>query len=377
MKIVMVGPVYPYKTGIAHYTGTLYKQLIKNHEVKIYSYSMMYPKIMYKKPQRDYDDDVTKIDGVEYVLNSANPFSAVSLAKRINRDNPDLVILQWVHPYFAPCNSILERCLNKKIKIAYICHNSLPHERFPFDKALTKITLKKSDLIIAHSNSDADVLREMFPDITVAVNPHPVYNFFKVKDMPKDEGRSLLNLKETDKVLLFFGLVRDYKGLKHLLNAMPEIVKKYPETCLLIAGDFGSSKDKYMEIIEEYNLSNYIQIFEGHIPTAEVEKFFAACDLVVLPYESATQSGVIQVSYGFEKPVLATNVGGLPDVVDNMKTGYIVEPFRPDLIAEKVIDFFENKRADEFKQNVIESAYKFSWDRMEKCIMDNLKNSNI
>ena len=374
MKIVMVGPVYPYKSGIAHYTGMLYRQLIKNHEVKIYSYSMMYPKIMYKKPQRDYDDDVTKIDGVEYILNSANPFSWVSVASRINKDNPDLVIFQWVHPYFAPCNSILERFLKKNIKIAYICHNSLPHERFPMDKVLTKMTLKKSDLIIAHSNSDAEVLKDMFGSkVKVAVNPHPVYNFFKVKDMPKEEGLKLLNLSDKNKVLLFFGFVREYKGLKHLLRAMPEIVKKYPETVLLISGDFGSDKDDYLKIIEDNKIGEYIQIHDGYIPTADVEKFFAACDLVVLPYESATQSGVIQISYGFEKPVLATNVGGLPDVVDHMETGYIVESLNPEQIAESVIDFFENDRAAEFKQNVIRSAYKFSWERMEKCLLENLE----
>jgi len=374
MRIVMVGPVYPFKSGIAHYTGMLYKQLIKNHDVKIYSYSMMYPKIMYKKPQRDYDDDVTRIDGVGYILNSANPFSWLSVAGRINKDNPDLVIFQWVHPYFAPCNSVLERFLKKSIKIAYICHNSLPHERFPMDKALTKMTLKKSDLIIAHSNSDADVLRDMFDGkVRVAVNPHPVYNFFKVKDMPKDEGLRLLNLTDKNKVLLFFGFVREYKGLKHLLRAMPEIVKKYPETILLVSGDFGSDKADYLKIIEENNIGDYIQIHDGYIPTADVEKFFAACDLVVLPYESATQSGVIQISYGFEKPVLATNVGGLPDVVDHMKTGYIVEPLHPELISESVIDFFENDRAEEFKQGVCDSAYKFSWERMEKCLLENLE----
>lgn len=373
MKIIVVGPVYPYKSGIAHYTGTLYRQLIKNHDVKIYSYSMQYPKIMFKKPQKDYDDEVTKIDGVEYALNTANPFSWISLASKINKDKPELVIFQWVHPYFAPCNSVIERLLNKDIKIAYICHNSLPHERFPLDKLLTKMTLMKATLIIAHSNSDAEILKEMMPSVKVAINPHPVYNFFKIKDMSKEEGRKLCGLSKEDKVLLFFGLVREYKGLKHLLNAMPKIVQKYKETKLIIAGDFGSDKDKYMELIKNNGIDKYIQIHDGFIPTAEVEKYFAACDIVVLPYESATQSGVIQASFGFEKPVLATNVGGLPDVVDNMKTGYIVEPKKPDLIADAVIDFFDNNRAEEFKQNVIDSAYKFSWERMEKCLLENLE----
>ena len=373
LKITMIGPVYPYKSGISHYAGMLYRQLSKNHDVTVYSYSMQYPKFMYKKPQKDYEDDAVKVENVQYVLNSANPISWISLARRINKDTPDLVILQWIHPYFAPCFSVIERLLNKNIKIAYNCHNALPHERFPLDKALTKFTLKKADLIVAHSNSDAKILSEMNMGNKIAVNPHPVYNFFKIKDMTKEEGRKLLNLSSDNKVLLFFGLVREYKGLKHLLNAMPTIVKKYPEVRLLIAGDFGKSRDKYNEMIERLNIGDYILINDGYIPIIEVEKYFAACDLVVLPYESATQSGVIQASYGFEKPVLATNVGGLPDAVSNMKTGYIVEPLRPDLISEAVSDFFDNNRAEQFKQNVIDSAYKFSWERMEKCLLENLE----
>lgn len=373
MKITMIGPVYPYKTGLSYYVGLLYRQLIKNHEVKLYSYSMQYPKFMYKKPQKDYEDDVVKIDDVEYILNSANPFSWMSLARRINKEMPDILILQWLHPYFAPCYSVLERFVSKKIKIAYNCHNALPHERFPLDKALTKLTLSRADLVIAHSNSDAKILRELMPKQNIQVNPHPAYNFFKIRDMSKEEGRELLSLSANDKVLLFFGLVREYKGLKHLLNAMPDIIKKYPEIKLIIAGDFAGGRPKYDEMIADLGIMEYIQIHDGHIPIPDVEKFFAACDLVVLPYESATQSGVIQASYGFEKPVLATNVGGLPDAVDNMKTGYIVEPLRPDLISDAVTDFFDNNRASEFKQNVIDSAYKFSWERMEKCLLENLK----
>ena len=373
MKIAMIGPVYPYKSGISHYVGMLFRQLVKNHDVTLYSYSMQYPKFMYKKPQKDYEDDAVKVDNVQYVLNSANPISWISLAKKINRQKPDLVILQWVHPYFAPCFSVIERLLDKSIKIAYNCHNALPHERFPLDKALTKFTLKKADLVVAHSHSDEKILSELNMGNKIAVNPHPVYNFFKIKDMSKEEGRKLLGLSTDNKVLLFFGLVREYKGLKHLLNAMPDIVKKYPEVRLIIAGDFGKGKSKYEEMIKNLNIGDYIQIHDGYIPIVDVEKFFAACDLVVLPYESATQSGVIQAAYGFEKPVLATNVGGLPDAVSNMKTGYIVEPLRPDLISEAVSDFFDNNRALQFKQNVIDSAYKFSWERMEKCLLENLE----
>jgi len=369
----MIGPVYPYKTGLSYYVGLLYRQLAKNHEVKLYSYSMQYPEFLYKKQQKDYEDDIVKVDDASFVLNSANPFSWISLAVKINKEKPDIVIFQWLHPYFAPCYSVLERLLSKKIKIVYNCHNAYPHERFPLDKFLTKYTLKKADLVVAHSKSDADALSEMMPELNVEVNPHPVYEFFKIKDMSKAEARKMLNLSEEDKVLLFFGLVREYKGLKHLLNAMPNIIKKYPEIKLLIAGDFAGGRPSYDEMIDELKIAECVRIHDGHIPIPDVEKYFAASDIVVLPYESATQSGVIQASYGFEKPVLATNVGGLPDAVEHMKTGYIVEPFRPDQIASAVADFFDNNRAEEFKHNVADSAYKFSWERMEKCLLGNLK----
>lgn len=372
LKIVMIGPVYPYKSGLSYYVGLLYRQLIKNHDVKLYSYSMQYPEFLYKNPQKDYKDDVVKIDDVEFVLNSANIFSWIKLAGRINMDKPELVIFQWLHPYFAPCYSVIERLLNKDVKIAYICHNALPHERFFVDKLCTKITLKRADLVVAHSKSDASLLKKLLPKLKVKVSLHPAYNFFKIKNMSMEEGRNILGLSMEDKVLLFFGLIREYKGLKYLLNAIPTIRKKYPEIKLIIAGDFAGKQEKYDEMIERLGIKENILIFNGHIPITEVEKFFTSSDLVVLPYESATQSGVIQAAYGFEKPVLATNVGGLPDAVDDMKTGYIVKPFCPDLIATGVEDFFANKRAEEFRLNIRNNADKFSWEKMEKCILDNI-----
>lgn len=370
-KIMLIGPVYPYKTGLSYYVGLLYKQLSQKHDVTLYSYSMQYPRFMYKKEQKDYADDTVKIDNVEYILNSANPFNWIAMIRRINKEKPELLILQWMHPYFAPCYWFITKGI-KYTKILYICHNALPHERFPLDKWLTKTTLSKANYIIAHSNSDANILKKMMSHMQIEVNPHPAYNFFKIKGMTVTEGRKQLALRQDEKVLLFFGLIREYKGLKHLLNAMPLIRKKYPDIKLLIAGDFGKEENRkiYDDMIHRLELGESVKVFGGHIPIPEVEKFFAACDMVVLPYESATQSGVIQVAYSFRKTVLATNVGGLPDVVQNMRTGYIVEPHNPECIAEAVMDFYENNRVNEFQQYIEDEAYRFSWDRMEQTIMD-------
>lgn len=366
-RIVLIGPVYPYKTGLSYYVSLLYNKLKESADVKLYSYSMQYPKLLYKRPQKDYADDTIKVDEAEYVLNSANPISWVKLAGRINSDKPELVIFQWLHPYFAPCYWSITKLL-RNTKVLYICHNAIPHERFICDKFLTKITLRQADYIIVHSESDGEILKAMLPKAVIRVNPHPAYNFFKIKNMTKRRAREILSIGADAKVLLFFGLVREYKGLKHLLNAMPEIVKRFPNIKLLIAGDFGGSRTQYDEMISALHVQKYVDVYAGHIPIPEVEKFFAACDMVVLPYESATQSGVVQVAYGFHKPVLATNVGGLPDVIEHMKTGYVVEPQNPAALSEAITDYFMNDRVNEFAAHIAETAYRFSWDRMKETI---------
>ena len=373
MKIVMVGPVYPYKTGLSYYVALLYKQLSKNNDVTLLSYTMQYPKFLFKKPQKDYDDDVLKIDEAEYVLNTANPFSCWSTAKKINKLHPDLVIFQWLHPYFAPCYTLICKAL-KKTKILFMCHNVFPHERFPMDKLLTKITMKNGDFFTVHAQSDADDLLSIIPNAKMRVTVHPAYNFFKQKNISKEEARKILHIASEENVLLFFGLIREYKGLKHLLKALAKIKEDDPNNTrkirLLIAGDFAGGREDYDEMIHSLRIEDIVDVTDGHIPIGEVEKFFVASDLVVLPYESATQSGVIQVAYSFEKPVLATKVGGLPDVVFDGKTGYVVEPMRPDLIADAICDYIDNGRATVLAEGVKKESYRYSWEKMEKVIME-------
>lgn len=365
-RIVMIGPVYPFKTGLAHYVSLLYKRLQINYNVTLISYSMWYPKILYKKPQRDYSDDVLKLNDIQYILNTANPFNWIKVAKYINEQKPKLVLLQWQHPYFTPCYFMLIKMI-KNIKILYICHNVFPHERFPMDKWLTKLALKPADYYITHSNSDAEDLKMIVsnPDLRIAV--HPVYNFFKQKNISKREARDILGVSQDERIILFFGLVREYKGLKHLLNAMG-LLEHRMQVKLFIVGDFGGTREQYEKVIRTNAIEKNVNIIDGYIPACEVEKFFAACDLVVLPYESATQSGVVQIAYGFEKPVIVTNVGGLPDVVENGKTGYVVEAKNPKALSDAIVRYFEEEKAEEFAQNVKGEAYRFSWDRMVEQI---------
>ena len=283
-------------------------------------------------------------------------------------------MFQWWHPYFAPCYAILIRHLKKSIKVYFTCHNVFPHERFLFDKTLTRWVLKKGDGFIVQSKSDEKDLLSIKKDANERCNPHPTYNVFKIRNITKKEAREEIILKDgftiadNTKLLLFFGFVREYKGLKHLLKAMAQIVSAIPECRLMVIGAFGDDRKDYLDIIEAQGVNEYIYLKDTYTPDKEVEKYFAASDIVVLPYEDATQSGIAQIAYGFEKPVLVTNVGGLPDVVTDGKTGYVVEPFNPEAIAKGVIDFFENDRYALMHEEIKKEAYRFSWDHMVESI---------
>lgn len=366
-RIAIIGPVYPYKGGIAHYTGLLCKNLREQFETQMISFQMQYPKILFRKEQKDFENNSFEVQDTKYILHTANPFNWGKCAKQILAGKPDLVIFQWWHPYFAPCYWSLLRKL-KGVKTLFICHNVFPHERFPFDRVLTKMVLKKGDFFITHSKADAEDLRSIRQEALVCEAVHPTYDAFQFQNLAREEARQRLGLGEQQQVLLFFGFVREYKGLKHLIAALPEIIKRLPKTHLLIVGDFGKDKQEYLELIAQNKMEDFLSIYDGYIPDREVEQYFAASDLVVLPYESATQSGIVQIAYGFERPVVATNVGGLPDVVLDEKTGYLVPPQNPEALADAVVRFFEEQKAGEFAENIRKEASRYSWDRMRENI---------
>ncbi len=374
LKIVLIGPVYPYKGGIAHYTSLMYQALAKRHDVEMISYKMQYPKLLFKKEQKDYSNDMFKVEGTKFLIHTANPFNIISVARKIKKMKPDVVISQWWHPYFAPCYWILENIIGKKIQKMFICHNVFPHERFPMDKFLTRLVLKKGDAFIVHSKSDGEDLLTIKPSAKYRQNPHPTYNAFKIRNITKEQAREELHKSQDEKLLLFFGFVREYKGLKHLLNAMPKVKEEIGNVKLMVVGSFGEDKEEYMQLIRENRIEDLVEVIDGYTPDNEVEKYFAACDAVVLPYESATQSGIVQIAYGFEKPVVVTNVGGLPDVVTDGKTGYVVEPRNPEVLADVIIQYYKEDKEKEFIKNVRKEAYRFDWERMLEVVEELVKN---
>lgn len=371
MKIVLIGPVYPFKGGISHYTSLLCRELQKRHDVEMVSYRLQYPKLLFKKEQKDYLNKSFEIEGTKYWLNTANPFNWLRTALKIRKCRPAVVIIEWWHPYFAPCYIVLSKLLNKQTKV-FICHNVFPHERFSMDKLLTRAALKSGDKFIVQSCMDAKNLKNIIPKAEYIVTPHPTYNVFKMAGLSKGEARRYIGVKMGEPMLLFFGFVREYKGLKYLLKALPLVKMSIPQIRLWIVGDFGDSKDEYLKLIADNELQNNIMIVDGYVPDKEVEKYFVASDIVVLPYVSATQSGIVQIAFGFEKPVIVTNVGGLPDVVEDGKTGYIVSKENEVELARVIVKFFSLESRDEFAENIREKAKEFSWetmvDRIEKLI---------
>ncbi len=365
-EIVIIGPVYPYKGGISHYTGLLYRAMSKKYNVTMMSYSMQYPKILFKKEQRDYTNDSFRVEDARFEINTANPFNWLHVAAQINRLDPELVIMEWWHPYFAPCYYILAHAI--RAKILFTCHNVFPHERFPLDRFLTRLVLKQGDSFILHAKAEADELRTIRKDANYLVNVHPTYNAFCFEHMSSADARQRLGLDEKERVLLFFGFVRPYKGLRHLLNAIRILKESDFGVKLLIVGDFGGAKEEYQSQIKENGIADCTLIHDEYTPDREVEKYFASADLVVLPYESATQSGIVQIAYGFTKPVVVTNVGGLPEVVEDRKTGFIVEPQNPKMLAEAIREYYEECDADELRKHIKEAEYHFSWDRMVESI---------
>ena len=372
-KWVLIGPVYPYKGGISHYTGLMYRALAKAHDVEMISYKMQYPKILFKREQRDYSNDTFKVEGTRFLINTANPASILKTAGKIVKMKPEKVIIQWWHPYFAPCYRILTGVIKRAgIEIVYICHNVFPHERFPLDKKLTRMALKRADRYILHAQGEVKDLLSIKPDADYKVQVHPTYSAFNFDNLDRHSAREKLGIPDDEDMMLFFGFVREYKGLKHLLNAVHILKEKqYKDRqvpVLYVVGDFDGNREEYLTLIDELKIAEDIKLIDGYVPDKEVEKYFSSADLVVLPYESATQSGIVQIAYGFRKPVIVTDAGGLPEGVEDDVTGMIVPPFDDDALADAICKYFDEGRKDRYIKGISEREYRFSWDRMTEAL---------
>jgi D-inositol-3-phosphate glycosyltransferase len=370
MKISIISTAYPLRGGIAHFVGLIYKELAKNNSVEVITFKRQYPSLFFPgKSQLESGGDESEKIPSQIRIDSINPFNWFSEGIKVKRAAPDLIIFKYWMPFFAPCFMTISKIakLNGKTKVLVICDNVLPHERKIGDKFLTKLFFSLSDYFILLSNKVLEDLISIKPNANYKVLPHPIYSNFGER-VPKKEAREKLKLKD-EKLILFFGFIRDYKGLDLLIEALKLIKEKYPVK-LIVAGEFYSNSDKYLSLIDRLKLKDDIRLFTDFIPTNEVKYYFSACDAVLLPYKSATQSGIVQIAMNFRKPVIATDVGGLKEVVLNNKTGFITEEISAEKIADSVIRFYAENKEEEFINNIEQEIEKYSWSKFVEGIMD-------
>lgn len=367
MNIVIVGTAYPLRGGIAHYNALLYKHLSKRHNVSVVTFSRQYPNFLFPGKSQDEKGGHENAVPSEQLIDSINPVTWFTAARAIARKKPDLVIFKYWLPFFGPCFGTIARLVKRwsDSKVLFVCDNIIPHERRIGDKAFTRYAFRPVDAFIVQSGTVERELKAFHPGARYALVAHPVYEIFG-SGIPKAQAREALGLAD-ERVILFFGYVRRYKGLHILLDAMPAILKAL-KVRLLVVGEFYDDEQKYRHQIKENGLQDAVVVHSDYVPNEQVNLYFSAADVVVLPYVSATQSGIVQIAYQFDKPVIATDVGGLSEVVLNDQTGFIVKPDSPPEVADAVVRFYNGRREQEFVRNVHEEKKKYSWENLVEAI---------
>lgn len=346
-SITLIGPAYPYRGGIAHFTETLYRGLrARGHAVDVVTFSRQYPELLFPGETQYEAKALEHPVPAERLIDSLNPLSWWQAARRVAAGAPDAVLFQYWMPFFAPAFGSMACYLRwKGVVPLAVVHNALPHERRPGDVLLSKLFLRAcSGLVVLSKAVEADVQRLARPGTPLRRVEHPLYDRFG-RAPSKEEAREKLGLPLEAPVLLFFGFIRRYKGLHTLLEAMPRVLERLPDVRLIVAGEFYDDEAPYRALIREQGLEDHVLLHSRYIPDDEVARYFAAADTVVQPYVSATQSGVAQVAFHFEKPLITTDVGGLAEAVEGR--GLIVPPETPKALAENIMRFFEEEGLQE------------------------------
>lgn len=363
--IKIIGPAYPYRGGIATTNERLAQEFMSmGIDVNIETFTVQYPAFLFPG-KTQYNLKLAPKDlAITRTINSIDPTNWGRVGRRIRDEKPDLVIIRYWLPFMAPCLGTIAGLIrkNRHTKIICLADNIIPHEHRLGDRLLTNYFIQRIDGLIAMSKSvltDATGFRK---DLQVGFCHHPIFDNYGER-LSFEAAKQKLNLDIHIKYLLFFGFIRDYKGLDLLLNAFADVrLRKFPVK-LLIAGEYYSSPEPYLELIKNHHLEDLIELRTEFIADEEVNLYFSAADMVVQPYKSATQSGVTQIGYHFNKPMLVTNVGGLSEIIPDGKIGYVVEP-EIQKIADALVDFYENERLVEFEANIVDEKKKFSWENM-------------
>lgn len=364
-KILIIGTAFPYRGGIAAYNERLARELQQTAEVEIWTFTVQYPNFLFPG-QSQYSTDPAPADlTIKRLVNSVNPLNWIKVGRMVKKFAPDLIVVKFWLPFMGPSLGTILRIGKKNkrnTKVVAILDNMIPHEKRFGDVAFSKYFLKPIDAFIAMSQKVLDDLRLFEPTKPASMVPHPIYdNYGPI--IPKAEARRHLKLDADQRYILFFGFIRKYKGLDLLLQAMadPRIIKENIK--LIVAGEFYEDAAPYQQLIADLKLEDWLLMHTDFIANDAVKDYFCAADLVVQPYKSATQSGISQIAYHFEKPMVVTNVGGLIEMVPHGEVGYQTDP-EPAAIAAAIVKYYEDAQEAPMTAAVRIAKLKYSWSRI-------------
>lgn len=360
MKIVILGPAHPYRGGLASIMETMAREYRRRgDEVKIYTFSLQYPSLLFPGKSQTVDTPAPADLHVERLVNTCNPFNWLSVGLRLRRERPDMVLMKYWTPFMAPCFGTIARLARGNGHTKVICQidNVEPHEPHVTDKAFNRYYLGAVDGFVYMSEQVHGELRG-YSSAPALFSPHPMFENFGQR-VDRDEACRRLRLDANVQYLLFFGLIRAYKGLDMLLEAWMRV--RRPGRRLVIAGEFYDDREKYEQLLEDAGES--VVLHDRFIPDDEVKYYFSVADAVVLPYRSATQSGVTQIAYNFCVPMIVTDVGGLSEIVPDDRVGYVCEP-DAEGVAHAIEELYENDNLTRFAENIVQERRRFSWRGM-------------
>jgi len=364
LKILILGTAYPFRGGLAAYNERLAEELQQTDDVDIWTFTVQYPGFMFPGKSQYSTDPPPAHLRIRRIVNSINPLNWWITGRKIRRFNPDIIIVRYWLPIMGPCLGTILRIAKKgsRIRIVGLLDNVVPHEKRFGDVAFTRYFLKPVDVFVAMSQSVINDLRQFEPVKKASLIPHPIYDSYG-ELTPKSAARAHLKLDAGKRYILFFGFIRPYKGLDLLLQAMADERLRKLDVHLIVAGEFYEDAAPYHQLIAQHQLGDKVLLHTDFIPNDDVKYYFRAADLVVQPYKSATQSGISQIAYHFEKPMVVTNVGGLAETIPDGKVGFICEP-EPASIAAAVEKYYVEDREAAMTAGVQEEKQKYSWSRL-------------
>lgn len=372
LKIAFLSPFYPYRGGIAEFSDSLFLNMKAISEIKAYTFKRMYPGLLFPGTSQYVPKGSTRKDiNAEQTLDSINPLTYFSTSRTIEKYKPDLLLTSYWMPFFAPSIGIVSKHSRKKgTKVISILHNVIPHEHKFGDRTLTKYFLRRCDGYVVLNTKSRDELLELKPDAKWILYPHPIYDHYG-KKIDKQLARQKLNIPSDKKVILFFGLIRNYKGLDILIESLKELENDY---LLLVVGEVYGNFSGYQSIINKYNLTDKVRVHRGFIPDYEVPDYFSASDVCVLPYRTATQSGITGMAYHFEIPLIVSLAGGLHESVNEDNTGLTLPELSPDYLAATIRKLFDGEKIPAIQENMRKFKSKYSWNELARLILHFYEN---